>query len=550
MDENKNENQEFEELVNEENYTKNNKKERIILYSAIGIIVIFTLILIFIFTIFNKKYDLTVNYEIPSSNVQENIESVNVKLSGEKNYSFDFNLDQKILLEKIKSGNYNVVLSLNNQDSLVTYQGEKEVFLDDNKTINIELLKPTIKYSVDYSWIGNNLNLTLPEGYDEYLVYKKDGEKYFLLKNSNTNSFNIENMDSVNDLKFAVVKNNQIFDYSNSYQIYNNTPPTKPVIKGISNGDILDPMNNINISFSSTDKENDEILYSVELKSNNNSKIIQNKSRNNSISLNNLDYQTNYTLSVISYDGNSESQTDINFKTRDFPAKTYLYSPSGKDGVTVYEVIDPRNPKEISTLKVGGTVKDVIKNGNYIYILRDSEGIDIADISNPSNPKIIKSIELDDIDKITVANMYLYIRFNDERVGVYSIKNVNSPEFLGFTEIKYYGSENPEIRYINTNQEFKSNIISSQYPIYSKDEKILVDEYSIVVSTNNLKEFIDNNYSKVFDNLRLVFSMHNYSDFQTVKGMEQIKNQLKTAIKEMYNKDDGSDIKQIILNIK
>jgi hypothetical protein len=65
-----------------------------------------------------------------------------------------------------------------------------------------------------------------------------------------------------------------------------------------------------------------------------------------------------------------------------------------------------------------------------------------------------------------------------------------------------------------------------------------------------MKQFFDNNYSKVFDNLRLVSSMHEYQDFKTVDEMEKIKEQLKTALTEMYGKDDGSEIKNINLKIK
>ncbi|MGM0639963.1 MAG: hypothetical protein ACQESN_00870 [Thermotogota bacterium] len=550
MDENKNENHEFEELVNEENYTKNNKKEKIILFSAIGIILVFTLVLIVIFTIFNKNYDLTINYEIPNSIVRENIEKINVKLTGNKEYSLDFNLDESIVLENIKSGNYNVVLSVLNQESLKSYQGEKEVFLDDNKTINIELSKPSIKYSIDHTWVGDTLNVDLPEGYDEYLVYKKDGNQYFLFNSFDKNSFSINNLENYNDFRFSVVKNEQIYEYSKSYEISSNTPPETPEIKGISNGETVDPLNSINITFNSSDKENDEILYTVTLKSSKNTKNIQTRSRNKKIRLEDLEYETNYTLEVKASDGNSETKNTIDFTTRNLPEKTYLYSPSGREGVTIYEVIDPRNPEEINTIDVGGTVKDVVKDRNYIYILRDSEGINIANVSNPSNPKMIKSIELDDIDKITIANNYLYVRFNDDRVGVYSIESLENPEFLGFTEIKYYGSENPDIRYINTNEEYKSTIIENSYQISARDQRVTVEEYSLVVNTESLKQFIENNYLKVFDNLRLVFSMNNYDEFQSVKGMEKIKSQLKTAIIEMYNKQDDSEIKQVILKVQ
>jgi flagellar basal body-associated protein FliL len=44
--------------------------------------------------------------------------------------------------------------------------------------------------------------------------------------------------------------------------------------------------------------------------------------------------------------------------------------------------------------------------------------------------------------------------------------------------------------------------------------------------------------------------MHELQDFKTVDEMEKIKDQLKTALTEMYGKEDGSEIKNIILKIK
>jgi hypothetical protein len=443
-----------------------------------------------------------------------------------------------------------VTLNVLNDDALITYSGTKEVYLDDNKTIEIPLSKKTIKYSINYSWIGNNLSLEMPEGYDKYLVYKKDGEKYYKFASFDENTFTLENLGPVSNLKFSVVENGKMFEYTEGYEIYNNTPPSEPMVSGLSSGETVDPLNTISLSFKSNDKENNDILYTVDLKKNGNIKNIQTRSKNTNIILEGLDYESEYTITVTAFDGNSESKTSIDFRTKKLPDKTYLYSPSGRDGVTVYEVVDPRNPTEITNIKVGGTVKEVVKDGNYLFILRDSEGINIANISNPMNPNIIKSMELDDIDKITIAKDFLYVRFNDDRVGVYSIKNLGNPEFLGFTEIKYYGSENPEIRYINANQEFKSEVITSDYQIWAKDQRITVEEYIIVTNASSIKQFFDNNYSKVFDNLRLVSSMHNYEDFKTVSGMEKIKEQLNTALKEMYGKDDGSEIKNIILKIK
>ena len=125
--------------------------------------------------------------------------------------------------------------------------------------------------------------------------------------------------------------------------------------------------------------------------------------------------------------------------------KVYLYSPSGRYGVTIYEVGDPNNPKEIANVQTTGNVTDVIQNNGYLYILRQDEGIDIADISNPENPVIKSKLDLKGANGIKMANGYLYLRFTDDKVSVYSIKENPNPKFLGYTDIKFYGSENQKL---------------------------------------------------------------------------------------------------------
>ncbi len=155
-----------------------------------------------------------------------------------------------------------------------------------------------------------------------------------------------------------------------------------------------------------------------------------------------------YTLRVVAKDGKGgESTSQIMFTTKEKATeKVYLYSPSGRYGVTIYEVGDPNNPKEIANVQTTGNVTDVIQNNGYLYILRQDEGIDIADISNPENPVIKSKLDLKGANGIKMANGYLYLRFTDDKVSVYSIKeNPNNPKFLGYTDIKFYGSENQKL---------------------------------------------------------------------------------------------------------
>ena len=43
---------------------------------------------------------------------------------------------------------------------------------------NIKLSRNPIKYTIEYKWEGNDLYITLPTGYDQYLIYKKNAAEY------------------------------------------------------------------------------------------------------------------------------------------------------------------------------------------------------------------------------------------------------------------------------------------------------------------------------------------------------------------------------------
>lgn len=67
-------------------------------------------------------------------------------------------------------------------------------------------------------------------------------------------------------------------------------------------------------------------------------------------------------------------------------AKGYLFS-AGKNDLTVYDISDPLHPIFKAVLKNIGTARQMIHNGDYLYITQRESGIKIIDIKNPLKPK-------------------------------------------------------------------------------------------------------------------------------------------------------------------
>ena len=355
------------------------------------------------------------------------------------------------------------------------------------------------------------------------------------------------------ELKFAVVKENKVFGFSNPYVFLKNVPPSQPIV--------LSPTENQQIEgeriyfvWQSEDLDNDELTFDIYLKEGfQEEKLIASNVTNYFYEYNYLEPGKSYTLKIVAKDGKGgESTTQIRFSTKEeVTKKVYLYSPSGKYGVTIYEVGDPNNPKEISSIQTSGNVTDVIQNDNYLYILRLDEGIDIADISNPETPIIKSKLDLKGVNGIKMANGYLYLRFTGDKVSVYSIKEDPShPKFLGYTDIKFYGSEKPEIVYVEKQTDITVDIIKGEYPIrINLNNRVYVTEFSLVVANEEIKEKVEKSFAKVFDTLRIIFSTYSPEQFRKSGIEKELENKLLIAINELLGTTKENGVKQVKLSI-
>ncbi len=263
---------------------------------------------------------------------------------------------------------------------------------------NIKLSRNPIKYTIEYKWEGNDLYITLPTGYDQYLIYKKNAAGIY--EPFKTALQNVVLLGSVPedglDLKFAVVKDNKVFGFSNPYVFQKNVPPTQPTLLSPTENQLIEG-EKVYFVWQTEDLDGDILTFDIYLKEEGQEeKLIASNVSNYFYEYNSLEPGKSYTLRVVAKDGKGgESTSQIMFTTKEKATeKVYLYSPSGRYGVTIYEVGDPNNPKEIANVQTTGNVTDVIQNNGYLYILRQDEGIDIADISNPENPVIKSKLDL------------------------------------------------------------------------------------------------------------------------------------------------------------
>lgn len=549
---------EYEKLIENQEKTPKPNRDRIIIFSTLIAIIVLTVVIILTLLFFGKSYNITINYTIDKKeDVVEPFNKIKVELVGTNTYEATFPLNEPVQLKSIEEGTYDLnVLAVDDNNIAYYYYYESNLFINGDKTFdNITLKKDPLIYSISSRWENNKLYITLPVGYEKYLVYRKnlDG-KFELFQSNNQNIIVLDSIPSQGiELKFAVIKDGRMLDFSDSQVFQLNSNPSKPLVLSPTNNQILTE-NRVYFVWQAEDPDGDPLTFDLYLKSGSEQeKLIASNITNYFYEYDKLEPAKEYELLIVAKDGKGgESTSKISFSTVSTPAeKIYLYSPSGPMGVTIYDVTNPNNPEEIAVINTSGNVTDVIKNENYLYILKFNEGVDIADVSNPFLPSLIGRMDLKGANGIKTANGYLYIKFTDEKVGVYSLKeNPANPQFLGYTDIRFYGSIEPEIRYVKEQEDIKIDIIKGEYPVrINLSNRVFITEFSIVVPNEEMKRVVDNSFAKVFDTLRLVLSTYSVEDFKKTNITNELESKMIIALNELFGTNEENGIKQVKISI-
>lgn len=546
---------EYKDLTDSTKETKNKKNinffnNKNMMLIAIFLVLIVILIISISFFASNKKYTVKLNYNYIKSEVSENISEVKVELLGEKKDVTEYSLSDEISLTELKKGDYTVNVSLVNSDGDAYYYGSTKVFADSDKSVDIDLVKEEIIYDLKYRWVGNDVEVTLPENFDNYLIFKLSDGVFVPDGQSNSNKVWLRGIKTKESFRFAVVKDKKIYEYSESLELIKNNSPTVPVILSPELNKTLPVDVPFYIIWECSDPDGDELKYDVIINDGTKEEKAASDITEKMFNYKGFEKNKVYTIKVVAKDTyGDKSESEISVKSEIF-VKTYQYVSAGNQGVIIKEVVSPQVSNDISSIKTGGKVTKNIKADNYLYILRDLQGITIADISDNKNPKIIKNIDLADVNDISINNNYMYLKQSDSRVSVYNINNRINPEFLGFSDVQYFGSENPKINVVTKEINIKIDIITSEYPVrIGLNDKVYVSGYSVVVGSTSSENYFKDNYYSVVENLKLIFSMYKKDDFKDKNKVELIKNKILNSLNEMMGKNEETGVKEIILNI-
>ncbi len=127
--------------------------------------------------------------------------------------------------------------------------------------------------------------------------------------------------------------------------------------------------------------------------------------------------------SVISFLNQTETALEI--------MGDYLYITGGNEGVLVFSLQNPAQPKRIGYMGESFRSFDAVVEGNTLAAYEPGQGIRLIDISDPTTPRQKSFIPSFSVWCMVIVNKTLYFADNDYHLQIWDISKPEKPVFLG-----------------------------------------------------------------------------------------------------------------------
>jgi hypothetical protein len=110
----------------------------------------------------------------------------------------------------------------------------------------------------------------------------------------------------------------------------------------------------------------------------------------------------------------------------------YAFLANYNDGLRIYDVSNPADPKRLAHLNDGGTALDATVSSNSVYLANDYDGLRIYDISNPAKPICVGCAhDMGYPWGVVVVGKYAYVADNFHGFTIFDISNPTNSVVLG-----------------------------------------------------------------------------------------------------------------------
>ncbi|MCW3978691.1 MAG: hypothetical protein NWF12_02980 [Candidatus Bathyarchaeota archaeon] len=105
---------------------------------------------------------------------------------------------------------------------------------------------------------------------------------------------------------------------------------------------------------------------------------------------------------------------------------------TGNEGISVFDVSDPRAPSRVSTLELADGAFDFHLDGWVAYIAADEEGLVIADFSDPAQPEVIGTLDIVGVAfDVYVEGHHAYVADNLNGLRIVDVSDPEAPVEVG-----------------------------------------------------------------------------------------------------------------------
>ena len=110
----------------------------------------------------------------------------------------------------------------------------------------------------------------------------------------------------------------------------------------------------------------------------------------------------------------------------------YAFLANYNDGLRIYDVSNPVDPKRLAHMNDGGTALDATVSSNYVYLANDSDGLRIYDISNPAKPFCVGRVhDMGYPWGVVVVGKYAYVADNFHGFTIFDVSAPTNSVVLG-----------------------------------------------------------------------------------------------------------------------
>ncbi len=109
--------------------------------------------------------------------------------------------------------------------------------------------------------------------------------------------------------------------------------------------------------------------------------------------------------------------------------ENFAYLASGKQGLQIVDISDPKNPVRKGSGETSGEAKDIVIDEDRAYIADGPSGLKIFDIANPSSPELIGSLDTGGFaGGVAVRGQVVYVADGESGLQIININDPRAPK--------------------------------------------------------------------------------------------------------------------------